>query len=69
MTGTFTIPDDDATLRIKIAYDAVDYESQAYATSHPDRLATLATLLGVDPPALSTCRVLEVPTIWPACGS
>lgn len=55
-----TAPDDDATLRIKAAYDAVDYECSAYPASHPDRLATVATLLGVDPPALSTCRVLEI---------
>ncbi len=52
--------DDDATLRIKAAYDAVDYDCSAYPASHPDRLATVATLLGVDPPALSTCRVLEI---------
>lgn len=60
MTGAFTVPDDDATLHIKAAYDAVDYDAQAYPASHPDRLATIATLLGVDPPALPTCRVLEI---------
>ena len=53
-------PDDDATLRIRAAYDAVDYDCSAYPASHPDRLATVATLLGVEPPALSTCRVLEI---------
>jgi len=56
----FIVPDDDATLRIRAAYDAVDYEAAAYPASHPDRLATLAMLLGVDPPALPTCRVLEI---------
>lgn len=55
-----TPPDDDATSRIKAAYDAVDYDCSAYPASHPDRLATVATLLGVDPPALPTCRVLEI---------
>jgi SAM-dependent methyltransferase/methyltransferase-like protein len=53
-------PNDDATLRIKAAYDAVDYQCSAYPSSHPDRLATVATLLGVNPPALATSRVLEI---------
>ena len=60
MPPAFTVHDDDATLRIKAAYDAVDYDAAAYPATHPDRLATLATLLGVDAPALSTCRVLEI---------
>ena len=57
---SMSAPDDDATLRIKASYAAVDYECSAYPASHPDRLATVATLFGVDPPPLATCRVLEI---------
>ncbi len=60
MTAPSIVPGDDATLHIKAAYDAVDYDAAAYPATHPDRLATIATLLGIDPPALSTCRVLEI---------
>ena len=41
-------------------YDEVPYAAAAFAQSHPDRLATLARLLGLTPPALDTCRVLEL---------
>src|SRR5215204_1623991 len=42
------------------AYDRVLYPSHAHPQTFPDRLATLATLLGIDPPAVETCRVLEL---------
>lgn len=41
-------------------YDEVPYTSQAFAQTHPDRLATLARLFGLDPPGLTRCRVLEL---------
>ena len=42
------------------SYDEVPYESVAYAETHPDRLATIATLFGLTPPKVDACRVLEL---------
>jgi methyltransferase-like protein/ubiquinone/menaquinone biosynthesis C-methylase UbiE len=42
------------------AYDVVQYPDLAYANTHPDRLATLATLFGLQPPPVTRCRVLEL---------
>jgi methyltransferase-like protein/SAM-dependent methyltransferase len=41
-------------------YDQVPYPSHSFTASHPDRLATLATLLGMIPPPVEHCRVLEL---------
>jgi|SRR5215211_201348 len=41
-------------------YDLVPYPGYAYPQTHPDRLATVATLFGVEPPTLATSRVLEL---------
>lgn len=45
------------------AYDEIIYPSQPHADTHPDRLATIATLFGMTPAPVDHCRVLEV-----ACG-
>jgi SAM-dependent methyltransferase len=42
------------------SYDKVPYFSQAYAQSHPDRLAAMAKLFGMTPAPLGECRVLEL---------
>lgn len=42
------------------SYDEVPYESYPYAQSHPDRMATHAALLGLQPPPVERCRVLEL---------
>lgn len=42
------------------AYDQLPYPSLAYAQTHPDRLATLATVLGMNPAPVDHCRVLEL---------
>src|SRR5258706_7910085 len=42
------------------SYDAVPYLNRAHSHTHPNRMATLATLLGLEPPCLDTCRVLEL---------
>jgi methyltransferase-like protein/SAM-dependent methyltransferase len=42
------------------AYDEVLYESHPFAQTHPNRLATIATLFGMQPAPLSKCRVLEL---------
>ncbi|HTQ59799.1 MAG TPA: class I SAM-dependent methyltransferase [Candidatus Solibacter sp.] len=44
-------------------YDTAPYPNLAFSQTHPDRLAVLATLFGMNPPALERCRVLEL-----ACG-
>ncbi|HWB02877.1 MAG TPA: class I SAM-dependent methyltransferase [Verrucomicrobiales bacterium] len=41
-------------------YDEVPYESYAYPQSHPDNLATIATLFGMEPRLLDGARVLEI---------
>jgi SAM-dependent methyltransferase len=41
-------------------YDQVPYESHPFAQTHPDRLATVATLLGMAPTPVEHCRVLEL---------
>ena len=42
------------------SYDVIPYESAAFPQTHPDRLATLARLFGVEAPAVDQCRVLEL---------
>lgn len=41
-------------------YDQVPYTSLSYSESHPDRLATIATLFGMSPAPVARCRVLEL---------
>lgn len=42
------------------AYDEVPYEGRPFPFTHPDSLATIATLFGMTPPAVERCRVLEL---------
>jgi methyltransferase-like protein/2-polyprenyl-3-methyl-5-hydroxy-6-metoxy-1,4-benzoquinol methylase len=42
------------------AYDVLPYQSLPFAQTHPDRLAGIATLLGLRPPPVETARVLEL---------
>src|SRR6266545_3188744 len=44
-------------------YDEFLYLNYAYPQTHPDRLASLATLFGMTPAPVENCRVLEL-----ACG-
>jgi len=41
-------------------YDSVPYPSLAYPETHPDRLATIGILLGLEAPDVRHCRVLEI---------
>lgn len=41
-------------------YDAIPYQSNPFPQSHPDRLAAIAKLFGLDAPATDDCRVLEL---------
>lgn len=42
------------------SYDQVLYRGLPFAQSHPDRMATLATLFGMNPAPVERCRVLEI---------
>jgi len=42
------------------AYDRVAYPSGVFATTHPDHLAMIAKLHGLNPPPPETARVLEI---------
>ena len=42
------------------SYDQIPYTDNPFAATHPDRLATQATLLGISPPPINSCRVLEL---------
>jgi len=42
------------------AYDSVPYPGGLYLQTHPDRLAVMGTLFGMDPTAVERCRVLEI---------
>jgi methyltransferase-like protein/predicted O-methyltransferase YrrM len=52
----------DATLP---EYDEFPYPSRAFVHTHPDRMATIATLFSMQPPPANCCRVLELGC---ACG-
>jgi methyltransferase-like protein len=41
-------------------YDEVAYRGHAVPQTHPDQLATMATLFGRNPAAVDACRVLEI---------
>src|SRR5687768_14514491 len=45
---------------LQTTYDKVPYNSVAFVQTHPDRLATIATFLGMDPAPVEHCRVLEL---------
>jgi tRNA G46 methylase TrmB len=42
------------------SYDQVEYDSYPFPQSSPERLATIATLMGMQPAELEECRVLEL---------
>lgn len=41
-------------------YDNVPYPGYPYPATHPDLLAAIAILFGMNPPAVRSCRVLEI---------
>ncbi len=41
-------------------YDDVPYESLPFQQSHPDRLATIAKLFGMNPAPIDNCKILEL---------
>jgi SAM-dependent methyltransferase len=58
---TSRVAPDDALVE---GYNEVPYTSVPDAARHPDRLATIGTLLGLDVAPVASCRVLEF-----ACGN
>jgi methyltransferase-like protein/SAM-dependent methyltransferase len=66
-TGTGTAPQesapDESQLAVR-AYDEFPYESYSFPLTHPERLATIATLFGMQPAPAATSRVLEL-----GCGA
>lgn len=54
---------EDAQLAVR-AYDEFPYESYSFPLTHPERLATIATLFGLQPAPAPTARVLEL-----GCGA
>ena len=48
------------TAAIQTSYDEVPYESNPFPWTHPDQLAVVATLFGMQPPAPDRYRVLEL---------
>jgi len=45
---------------VRELYDRLPYPAGPKPFSHPDRLATIAVLYGMDPPRIDCCRVLEL---------
>ncbi len=45
---------------MQTVYDEFPYPGAAFAQTHPNRLATVATLFGMTPAPVETCRVLEL---------
>lgn len=48
----------------EFSYDTIPYPSKFFLQTHPDRLAAAATLYGMQPKAIESCRVLEL-----GCGN
>ena len=48
------------TCSAEAVYDQVPYHSYTVRQSHPDNLATIGGILGLNTPAVETCRVLEL---------
>jgi methyltransferase-like protein/cyclopropane fatty-acyl-phospholipid synthase-like methyltransferase len=42
------------------SYDEIPYAVLSHYFTHPDRLATVGTLFGLEPPSIESCRVLEL---------
>ena len=47
-------------LQTHASYDEVPYEGVSISDTHPNKLATLATLFGLSPAPIERCRVLEL---------
>ena len=59
MNGSYSTLD-SSNSAITARYDAIPYAALPHPLTHPDRLATVATFLGMRPPDVAQCRVLEL---------
>ena len=50
----------DPQTAVENAYDLIPYKSHPFPQSHPDRLATMATLFGMSPAPPDGSRILEL---------
>lgn len=48
------------TIEVPTTYDTVRYIGSVFGQTHPNRLATLATMFGMHPAPVDSCRVLEI---------
>src|SRR5581483_1825348 len=60
MTEKLPAPASVAPAPVGNSYDEMPYSSHPYPQTHPSRLAVIATLFGMNPPAVGKCRVLEL---------
>jgi methyltransferase-like protein/trans-aconitate methyltransferase len=60
MSEKLAAPAQVAPSLVANSYDEMPYTSYPYAQTHPSRLAVIATLFGMHPPAVEKCRVLEL---------
>lgn len=51
-------------MHTSLSYDTMPYPSKFFLQTHPDRLATIGTFYGMEPPPIETCRLLEL-----GCGN
>ena len=51
---------DTSNAAVAARYDEIPYAALPHPLTHPDRLATVATFLGMRPPNVAQCRVLEL---------
>lgn len=47
-------------MRTDFTYDEVPYPDLVFSQTHPNRMATVGKLLGMEPPPIDQCRVLEL---------
>ena len=47
-------------LKGSVSYDEMPYTSYPFADTHPSRLAAIAQIFGLNPPALENARILEL---------
>jgi methyltransferase-like protein len=51
-------------MKTAFSYDTMPYPSKFFLQTHPDRLATIGTFYGMNPPKIETCRLLDL-----GCGN
>lgn len=59
-TGSAAALSPGSPSRTTASYDEIPYESHGIAATHPDRVAAVATLFGIESPDPARCRVLEL---------